>query len=116
MASGTSSPSFYQQFDRGFAFVLLCTSGKVCGLVVATSEEKSWGVENRRCGQQHPYPLCARPRETPVIRGDEGTIIVSTCAEIRVLLYDQKAEFGYRARASLRGPEHHMLGIMGAVA
>ena len=48
--------------------------------------------------------------------GDEGTIIVSTCAEIRVLLYDQKAEFGYRARASLRGPEHHMLGIMGAVA
>jgi hypothetical protein len=84
VASGASSPSFYKQFDRGSAFVLLCTSGKVCGLVVATSEEKSWGVENRRCGQQHPYPLCARPRETPVIRGDEGTIIVSTYAEIRV--------------------------------
>jgi hypothetical protein len=28
--------------------------------------------------------LYARPRESPFIRGDEGTVIVSTYAEIRV--------------------------------
>jgi hypothetical protein len=61
---------------------------------------------SNRTNRADPYSLYGRPRETPVIRGDEGTIIVSTCAEIRVLLYDQKAEFGYRARASLRGSEH----------
>jgi hypothetical protein len=39
---------------------------------------------SNRTNRADPYPLFGRPRETPVIRGDEGTIIVSTYAEIRV--------------------------------
>ncbi len=37
-----------------------------------------------------PYPLYARLRETPVVRQDDGTYIVSTYAEIRSLLHDPR--------------------------
>lgn len=37
-----------------------------------------------------PYPLYARMRETPVVREDDGTYIVSTHAEIRGLLHDPR--------------------------
>ncbi len=37
-----------------------------------------------------PYPLYARLRETPVVRADDGTYIVSTYAEIRRLLHDPR--------------------------
>jgi hypothetical protein len=43
-----------------------------------------------RANRADSHPLYDRPRETPVIRGDEGTIIVSTYAEIRGLLHDQR--------------------------
>jgi hypothetical protein len=43
------------------------------------------GLQRPAKGPIAPIPsLYARPRETPFIRGDEGTIIVSTYAEIRV--------------------------------
>jgi cytochrome P450 len=38
----------------------------------------------------HPYPLYARLRETPVLREEDGTFIVSTYAEIRSLLQDPR--------------------------
>lgn len=37
-----------------------------------------------------PYSLYARMRETPVVREDDGTYIVSTHAEIRGLLHDPR--------------------------
>src|SRR5580700_8396282 len=43
-----------------------------------------------KANRTDPYPLYARLRETPVIRGDDGTYIVSTYAEIRGLLHDQR--------------------------
>ena len=38
----------------------------------------------------NPYPLYAQLRETPVVREDDGTYIVSTYAEIRSLLHDPR--------------------------
>ena len=38
----------------------------------------------------HPYPLYARLRETPVLREEDGTYIVSTYGEIRILLQDPR--------------------------
>ena len=43
-----------------------------------------------RANRADPFPLYARLRETPVIREDDGTYIVSTHAEIRGLLHDQR--------------------------
>jgi cytochrome P450 len=43
-----------------------------------------------RANRADPYPLYARLRETPVIREDDGTYIVSTYAEIRGLLHDPR--------------------------
>jgi cytochrome P450 len=43
-----------------------------------------------RANRADPYPLYARLRETPLIREDDGTTIVSTYAEIRGLLHDQR--------------------------
>jgi cytochrome P450 len=43
-----------------------------------------------RANRADPFPLYARLRETPVIREDDGTYIVSTHAEIRSLLHDQR--------------------------
>jgi cytochrome P450 len=43
-----------------------------------------------RANRADPYPLYARLRETPVIREDDGTYIVSTHAEIRSLLHDPR--------------------------
>jgi cytochrome P450 len=37
-----------------------------------------------------PYPLYARLRETPILRAEDGTYIVSTYAEIRGLLQDPR--------------------------
>ncbi len=43
-----------------------------------------------RANRADPYPLYARLRETPVVREDDGTYIVSTYAEIRSLLHDPR--------------------------
>ena len=43
-----------------------------------------------RANRADPYPLYARLRETPVVREEDGTYIVSTHAEIRGLLHDQR--------------------------
>jgi cytochrome P450 len=43
-----------------------------------------------RANRADPYPLYARLRENPVTREDDGTYIVSTYAEIRSLLHDQR--------------------------
>ncbi|MDQ6703048.1 MAG: cytochrome P450 [Pseudomonadota bacterium] len=43
-----------------------------------------------RANRADPYPLYARLRETPVIRVDDGTYIVSTYAEIRGLLHEPR--------------------------
>ena len=43
-----------------------------------------------RANRADPYPLYARLRETPVVREDDGTYIVSTYAEIRGLLHDPR--------------------------
>ncbi|MGH6812628.1 MAG: cytochrome P450 [Methylocella sp.] len=43
-----------------------------------------------RASRADPYPLYARLRETPVVRADDGTYIVSTHAEIRGLLHDPR--------------------------
>ncbi|MGH6858282.1 MAG: cytochrome P450 [Methylocella sp.] len=43
-----------------------------------------------RANRADPYPLYARLRETPVVRADDGTYIVSTHAEIRRLLHDPR--------------------------
>lgn len=43
-----------------------------------------------RANRADPYPLYARLRETPVVREDDGTYIISTHAEIRSLLHDKR--------------------------
>lgn len=43
-----------------------------------------------QANRANPYPLYDRLRETPVVREDDGTYIVSTYAEIRSLLHDQR--------------------------
>jgi cytochrome P450 len=43
-----------------------------------------------RANRADPYPLYARLRETPVVREDDGTYIVSTYAAIRSLLHDPR--------------------------
>jgi cytochrome P450 len=43
-----------------------------------------------RANRADPFPLYARLRETPVVREDDGTYIVSTYAAIRSLLHDQR--------------------------
>ena len=43
-----------------------------------------------RANRADPFPLYARLRETPVVREDDGTYIVSTYAAIRSLLHDPR--------------------------
>ncbi len=43
-----------------------------------------------QANRANPYPLYDHLRETPVVREDDGTYIVSSYAEIRSLLHDQR--------------------------
>jgi cytochrome P450 len=52
-----------------------------------------------------PYPLYARLRETPLVREDDGTYVVSTYAEIRSLLHDPRV-----SSSDLPKPKHARTG------